>query len=184
MKLKKLFKGISSLFLAVFIASLLTFCKNEETVQNEEPAVTQIEKLAENPKKTSDLPFKEWLYAYIPSQYPDAKMTDHGGWLQGKVNEELTASWAQWNEAGITLKDMEAHSLEKGENIFIEKTDKTDWVNNPAVTYYEGVGYLVSGYDPESMSSWGAEKCNVIQFDGDPTEFVSQMVEEWVEQKM
>ncbi|MFY0688558.1 MAG: DUF1593 domain-containing protein [Cyclobacteriaceae bacterium] len=124
-------------------------------------------------------PFRQWLFEYIPEQYPTAKMTDHGAWLQAHIEGGLIASWALWNEAGITLKDMEAHSLENDEVIFIEKATKTDWVKHPSVTYFKGAGYLIEGYDSKSMGDWGAEKCNVIQFTGEPGEFVTEMVKAW-----
>ena len=122
-----------------------------------------------------NLPFKQWLLEYIPAEYPGAKMIDHGGWLQGHVNDKLITNWAEWNEQSITLKGVETHALTNGKNIFIEKAAKTDWVNHPAVTYYDGVGYYIAGYDAARMNGWNVEKCNIVQFDGDGKEFSAKM---------
>ncbi len=130
-------------------------------------------------ESASSLAFEKWLYEYIPTEYPNAKMTDHGGWLQAHISGQLVANWAKWNESGVTLKDMEAHALENGEAIFIEKTEELKWKDHQAVTYYEEVGYFISEYHSETMGSWVAEKCNVIQFDGDPKKFIPKMVQDW-----
>ena len=52
------------------------------------------------------LPFLTWLKDYIQANYPNAKLTDHDGWLQAHIGEELVVSWAQWNEKDITLKEV------------------------------------------------------------------------------
>ncbi len=133
--------------------------------------------------ETSSTPFKQWLYKYIPEQYPNAKMTDHGGWFQAHITESLVVNWAQWNEKDVTLKYMEAHALSDGKPIFIEKSTKTDWINHSAVTYFDDAGYYISGYDSATMGNWGVEKCNVIQFDGDGSEFIKKMTKAWNEVK-
>ena len=73
-----------------------------------------------------NLPFRQWLFEYIPAHYSDARMTDHGAWLQAHIGEELVASWTQWNETDVTLKYLESHGLTNGKAIFIEKGIKTD----------------------------------------------------------
>lgn len=126
-----------------------------------------------------NLPFRQWLYEYIPVQYPDAKMTDHGGWLQAHIGEELVVSWALWNEKDITLK--EVHAMVEGKSFFIDKGIRTNWADSAAVTYIEGTGYYCSGYDSTTMSDWDVEKCTVVQFNGDAKLFVEKMGKAWVE---
>ncbi len=135
-----------------------------------------------NPKASSEkanLPFRQWLFEYIPAHYSDARMTDHHHWLQANIGEDLIVSWTQWNEKNVTLKYMESHALTNGKVIFIEKAVKTDWVDNAAVTYIEGAGYYCSGYDSATMSGWCVEGCNVVQFDGDAKRFVEKMAKVW-----
>ncbi len=129
----------------------------------------------------TDLPFRQWLFEYIPSQYPGAKMTDHGGWLQAHIGEDLVVNWTQWNEKDVTLKYIEGHGLKQGKTIFIEKGGKKDWADHNAVTYFEGSGYYISGYDSVTMGSWDVETCNVIQFDGDAKVFTEKMSNAWIE---
>ncbi len=129
----------------------------------------------------TDLPFREWLYEHIPTQYPAATMTDHGAWLQAHVAEDLVASWTQWNEEDVTLKYLEGHGLTDGKAIFIEKGAKKDWADHPAVTYIEDAGYYCSGYDSATMSDWDVERCSVVQFNGEAKQFAMKMAKAWAE---
>ena len=133
---------------------------------------------------TTDLSFKQWLYAYIPKEYAEARMTDHTHWLQAHIGEELVASWAEWTDADSTLKAMEAHDLTQGESMFIEqKGPRNDWADHPAVTHYEGAGYYISGYDSATMSGWDGKGLLVIQFSGDSDEFAKTVAQAWVKAK-
>ncbi|WP_100611208.1 DUF1593 domain-containing protein [Confluentibacter lentus] len=125
--------------------------------------------------------FRDWLFEYIPQTYLNAKMIDHVYWLQGHVNENLVANWALFDQKDVTLKFIEDHNLTEGKNIFIEKPDKLDWEEHPSVTYFEGAGYYIEGYNSEDMGDWNVENCNVIQFDGDGREFSKKMSTAWVE---
>ncbi|RAI89919.1 hypothetical protein [Algoriphagus yeomjeoni] len=133
-------------------------------------------------KKVADipnLPFRQWLYEYIPTQYASAKMIDHKYWLQGHIGGGLVASWALFDQENVTLKDIEDHNLTEGKTIFIEKRGKNEWAKNPEVTYYDNAGYLISGYNSATMSSWNVQDCNIIQFDGEPGKFTAQMAKAW-----
>ena len=130
---------------------------------------------------TTGFSFRQWLFEYIPSQYSNAKMTDHSHWLQAHIGDDLVVSWTQWNEEGVTLKYLESHALKNGRTIFIEKRDKTNWDSHSAVTYINGTGYYISGYDSATMSSWKVEGCNIIQFDGDARMFVEKMGKAWAD---
>lgn len=128
----------------------------------------------------ADVSFRQWLFEYIPGHYPDAKMTDHTHWMQAHISEGLVASWTEWTDEDSTLKAMEAHSLAPGKVLFIEqKGRKKDWADHPAVTYYEGAGYFISGYDPATMGSWDGKGLSVIQFDGDARELVEAIAKAW-----
>ena len=129
------------------------------------------------------LSFRQWLFEYIPVRYPDARMTDHGAWLQAHITEELVASWTQWNEKDVTLKYLEGHGLTDGKAIFIEKAAKTDWISHSAVTYIEGAGYYCAGYDSAAMSNWDVETCNIVQFDGDAKKLALEIAKAWAKVK-
>ena len=77
------------------------------------------------------------------------------------------------------LKYLEDHSLTQDKAFFIEKSEKTSWVDHPAVTYFEGAGYYCSGYDSATMSGWGVEGLTVIQFDGDSKELAETIAKAW-----
>ena len=129
-----------------------------------------------------NLSFRQWLFEYIPTQYPNAKMTDHHHWLQSHITEDLVVNWTEWTDEDSTLKAMEGHSLTQGKALFIEqKGQKKDWADHPAVTYYEGAGYYISGYDPATMGSWDSKGLSVIQFDGDAKEFAQTIAKAWAE---
>jgi len=145
-----------------------------------EPTDRDVAKPGKRSARTN-LPFRQWLFEYIPAQYSDAKMTDHGAWLQAHITEELVVSWTQWNEEDVTLKYLESHGLTNGKAIFIEKGVKNDWASHAAVTYIEGAGYYCSRYDSATMSNWDVETCNVVQFDGDAKTFAHRMAEAWAE---
>ena len=64
--------------------------------------------------------------------------------------------------------------------MFIEqKGQKKDWADHPAVTYYEGAGYYISGYDPATMGSWDGKGLSVIQFDGNAKELTQTIAMAW-----
>ncbi|WP_231744251.1 nucleoside hydrolase-like domain-containing protein [Stieleria neptunia] len=121
---------------------------------------------------------KTWLKNYIADTYPDAELEDHGGWLQAHVGD-LVVSWAEWNEAGVTLKELEAHALKDGRSIFISKDEKQDWILLPGVDYLKDAGYFVKSYLSASMSAWNVEGSTVIQFDGDAKEFSQKLAAAW-----
>jgi hypothetical protein len=120
-----------------------------------------------------------WLKYYIPAQHPGATIQDHGGWVQAKLPGGLVASWAQWNEAGITLKGVEAHALKDGRSIFISKDKKENWAEGPSAIRFDGAGYYITSYSSSAMSGWGVERSTVIQFDGDAKKFVEQLAKAW-----
>ena len=128
-----------------------------------------------------DQAFGQWLFGYMPANFPEAKMTNHGAWLQSHVADDFVLSWTQWNEKNVTLKYLESHGLTQGKAIFIEKGVKLDWAKHPAVTYFDAAGYYISGYDSATMSNWDIERCTVVQFDGDAREFVKKMANDWAE---
>ncbi|TWT35242.1 hypothetical protein KOR34_01300 [Posidoniimonas corsicana] len=116
--------------------------------------------------------FNTWLKSYIPTKYADAKIDDHGGWTQAHLSN-LIASWAPWNESGMTLKGV--HDIEEGEALFVSKAKNSDWPESNSVTYWEGAGYYISSYQAESMADWNVEGSTVVQFDGDPKQFASEV---------
>lgn len=131
---------------------------------------------------TTDQSFKQWLFEYIPEKYPEAIMTDHTHWLQAHIGENLVASWAEWTDENSTLKAMEAHSLTQGKALFIEqKGNRKDWADHPNVTFYEGGGYYISGYDPATMGEWNGRGLSVIQFEGVSKEFAKTIALAWDE---
>ncbi len=133
---------------------------------------------------STNLSFRQWLYEYISTQYPDAKMTDHTYWLQSHITEDLVVNWTEWTDEDSTLKAMEAHNLTQGKAMFIEqKGQKKAWADHPAVTYYEGAGYYISGYDPATMGSWDGKGLSVIQFDGDAEQFAENIAKAWAKLK-
>ncbi|QEG21606.1 DUF1593 domain-containing protein [Mariniblastus fucicola] len=121
---------------------------------------------ASMPKEVS---FRQWLFEFLPTQYPDAQMVDHTHWLQAKIGNGVTANWTEWTEEDSTFKAMEAHNLVAGKSMFVEQkgAKNKEWAEHPAVTYYEGAGYYISGYDPTTMSDWDGKALSVIQFDGE-----------------
>ncbi|MEP0430384.1 DUF1593 domain-containing protein [Rhodopirellula bahusiensis] len=125
--------------------------------------------------------FKQWLYEYLPTQYPNAEMIDHTYWLQGKIGNGISVNWTEWTDNDSTLKAMEAHNLTAGKSMFIEQkgNKKQDWADNPNVTYYEGAGYYISGYDPATMGEWDGKGLSVIQFDGDSSGVAKTIAEGW-----
>lgn len=177
MKPNNLLKKISALILIAAVATMITACsnKNKKTAQKEE--------VTENQIKTSKQPFRQWLFEYIPSAYPNAKMTDHKYWLQAHIGEDLTVNWALFDQKDVNLKYIEDHNLTQGKSIFIEKAEKLDWDKQPNVVYFEDAGYLVSGYDSATMGNWNVQDCNVIQFDGDPKKFTEAMAKAWKKTK-
>ncbi len=122
-----------------------------------------------------------WLKYYIPAQHPGATIQDHGGWVQAKLPGGLVASWAQWNEAGITLKGVEAHALKDGKSIFISKDKKENWADLPSVAHFPGAGYYIGGYASASMSGWNVEKSTIVQFSGNSRKFAEEMANAWIE---
>ncbi|EMI25836.1 protein containing DUF1593 [Rhodopirellula europaea SH398] len=125
--------------------------------------------------------FKQWLFEYLPTQYPNAEMIDHTYWLQGKIGNGISVNWTEWTDNDSTLKAMEAHNLTAGKSMFIEQkgNKKQDWADNPNVTYYEGAGYYISGYDPATMGEWDGKGLSVIQFDGDSSDVAKTIAEGW-----
>ena len=128
----------------------------------------------------TQLPFMRWLYEYIPTNYSNAKMTDHHYWLQAHIGDNFAVNWAQIVD-GKDLKYMEGHNLIPGQPFFIQKGVKNEWADHPNITYYDGVGYYVSAYDTATMRNWYIHKCTVIQFDGDGSEFSKKMAFAWAE---
>ena len=126
-------------------------------------------------------PFRQWLFEYIPAHYPEARMTDHTYWLQAHIAGGVIASWTQWNDEDVTLKEVEAHNLTDGKAFFLDKAVRTEWVDHPAVTFFEGAGYYCSGYDSATMSEWKVETLNVVQLDGDAKKFVKEIAKAWTE---
>ncbi|GLR19968.1 DUF1593 domain-containing protein [Portibacter lacus] len=120
-------------------------------------------------------PFMQWLYEYIPRTYPGSKMTDHKYWYQAHVGNDLVVNWAKIVDQGADLKYLQGHNLTQGKPIFIEKGAKLSWSSHPAVTYFDQVGYYITGYDSLTMQDWKIENCNVIQFDGDGKKFSEKM---------
>ena len=136
------------------------------------------------PKQVASAPkplFVHWLKDHISQRYSDAKIVDHGGWVQAHVAGDLVASWAQWNEAGITLKGVEAHALSDGKSIFVSKAKRENWGESASVVYFPGVGYYIDGYASSTMSDWGVEHSTIIQFDGDAKGFTKAMAQAWRE---
>ncbi|WP_063825888.1 DUF1593 domain-containing protein, partial [Rhodopirellula europaea] len=130
-----------------------------------------------NQKNTS---LADWLRTYIPDAYPGTDIVAHGGgaWFQAKLDEpKLIVSWADWKEEVLSLKDVEAHSLTEGESIFVDKTEASDWADHANVTFYDGVGYYIDGYEASAMSGWDVAKSTIIQFTGDSDTFVAEMAE-------
>ena len=125
--------------------------------------------------------FKQWLFEYIPVQYPDAKVIDHHYWLQAFVPGDVVVNWTEWTDADSTFKAMEAHNLTPGKAMFVEQKGpkKELWANHPSVTHYEGAGYYCSGYDPATMRSWDGKGLTVIQFDGDCEELSQTIANAW-----
>lgn len=123
--------------------------------------------------------FASWLYQYLPIRYPHAKMTDHGKWKQAHITDGDVASWEKWTVKDVNLKYIEDHSLAPGKPFFIQRAEKTEWVDHPAVTYFDGVGYYCTGYDSATMSDWGVEGMTLIQFDGESKEVVKAIVKGW-----
>tara|TARA_R110002072_G_C7906054_1_gene529957 strand:- start:23 stop:1669 length:1647 start_codon:yes stop_codon:yes gene_type:complete len=125
--------------------------------------------------------FKQWLNEYLPTQYPNAEMIDHTYWVQGKIGNGISVNWTEWTDNDSTLKAMEAHNLTAGKSMFIEQkgNKKQDWADNPNVTYYEGAGYYISGYDPATMGEWDGKGLSVIQFDGDSSDVAKTIAEGW-----
>lgn len=120
--------------------------------------------------------FVTWLKDYIPAQYSDATLTDHGGWFQAHVGD-LVVSWAEWKEEGITLQNVEG--LREGKSLFINTSSKEVWSENDAVTYFEGTGYYISDYSSSSMSNWKVGTLTIVQFDGESNTFVEDMSKAW-----
>lgn len=109
-------------------------------------------------------------------------MIDHHYWPQAFVPDGVIVNWTEWTDADSTFKAMEAHNLKPGNAMFIEqKGPKKDWADHPAVTYYEGGGYTISGHDPATMSKWDGKGLAVIQFDGDSKEFARTISKAWAE---
>lgn len=125
-------------------------------------------------------PLDAWLKDYIPEAYPAATVEDHGAWAQAHVPGGLVVSWSQWNESGVTLKQIEAHALKEGKSIFVSKDTKEDWQAGPSVAYFKGAGYYIDSYSSASMSGWNVESSTVIQFDGDAKDFAAAMAKAWV----
>ncbi|MFG0289472.1 MAG: nucleoside hydrolase-like domain-containing protein [Rhodopirellula sp. JB044] len=134
---------------------------------------------------TSGVAFRQWLFEYLPAQYPNAEMADKTYWLQGKIGDKVGAYWTEWTDEDSTLKAMEAHNLVAGKSMFIEQKGdkKQDWADNPAVTHYEGGGYYISGYDPATMSDWDGKGLSVIQFDGDSKELARVIGMGWARRR-
>lgn len=133
-----------------------------------------------HPKSTKTKPFMKWLFNYILSAYPKAKMTDHTYWYQAHIGDNLVVNWALFDQKNVNLKFIEDHHLTQGKNIFIQIVEKTDWVNHPKVTYFKNAGYYVEGYDSSLMSSWVVEGANIIQFDGNGKAFSKKMAKAWL----
>ncbi|MEQ8534640.1 MAG: hypothetical protein RIB86_22500, partial [Imperialibacter sp.] len=158
-------QGLLSLTVLLLVA-VSTGCSNTQTTSQ------PVEK--ESTTRSSNQPFVAWLKEYIPAEYPGAEIDDHGGWFQGHVAPNLVASWAEWNEEGITLAGV--HALVQGKPVFVEKSDRENWTESTSVKYYEGAGYYLSGYDSTTMANWSVQGNTVVQFDGDPGDFIKKMV--------
>ena len=123
-------------------------------------------------------PIASWLKDYVPATYAGVDVVAHGGgaWFQSKLSTpKLTASWADWKETTLSLKDVESHGLTEGEAIFVSKTKKSGWEKHPNVTFHEGAGYYINGYESAKMSGWDVAQTTIIQFTGDSNAFVAAM---------
>ncbi|WP_083139943.1 DUF1593 domain-containing protein [Polaribacter reichenbachii] len=129
---------------------------------------------------SSNFPFMQWLFKYIPTAFPNVKMTDHKYWYQAHIGDDLIVNWSLFGQKNVNLKYIEDHNLTQGKNIFIQIGKKMDWVNHPKVTYFKNVGYYVEGYVSSLMSNWVVEGANIIQFDGDGKVFSEKMVKAWL----
>jgi len=174
MKLKNIFKRNLSPIAVMLMIIFITACamKNKKSTQEENT-------IEDSQEITSNQSFRDWLFSYIPKEYPQAKMTDHKHWFQAHIGEDLVVNWALFDQKDVTLKYIEDHSLTEGETIFIEKSEKLNWDELPNVVYFENAGYFVSGYDSKIMGDWNVQDCNVIQFDGNAKSFTETMAKAW-----
>ncbi|TWT35254.1 hypothetical protein KOR34_01420 [Posidoniimonas corsicana] len=145
---------------------------------NKVAAVTVPAAKAGSSATASQFTLAKWLQEYIPETYAGADVVAHGGgaWFQSKLSKpKLIVSWADWKETTLSLKDIEAHGLTEGEDIFVSKTKKTGWDRHPNVTFYEGVGHYISGYEAASMADWDVAETTMLQFTGDADPFVAAL---------
>jgi hypothetical protein len=127
--------------------------------------------------------FVDWLQMYITTTYTNTTVVNHGNgeWFQAKFTDSssnaVAANWAVLPKKASTMGKVEG--LKPGRSCFLATDKKENWATIEGVTYFEGAGYYISGYDASKMGSWEVEKDVLVQFTGDAKKFAEGMAKAW-----